>query len=83
MPIFGRFQKAEHCHWHELAVTVVMVLATAVTWPIYTYLLVPSGLAYLQTIVFILIIAALVQLLKSLCGNICLRCITPWACICR
>ena len=44
--------------------TVVMVLATAVTWPIYTYLLVPAGLAYLQTIVFILIIAALVQLLE-------------------
>ena len=48
----------------SLAVTVVMVLATAVTWPIYTYLLVPAGLAYLQTIVFILIIAALVQLLE-------------------
>ena len=42
------------------AVTFVMVLATAVTWPIYQYLLVPNGLAYLQTIVFILIIAALV-----------------------
>ena len=46
------------------AVTLVMVLATAVTWPICTYLLIPFGLEYLQTIVFILIIAALVQLLE-------------------
>ena len=35
-----------------------------VTWPIYTYLLEPNGMAYLQTIVFILIIAVLVQLVE-------------------
>ena len=46
------------------AVTAVMVIATAVTWPVYTYVLVPNDLSYLQTIVFILIIAALVQLLE-------------------
>lgn len=45
------------------AVTLVMVLATAVTWPVCTYLLMPK-FEYLQTIVFILIIAALVQLLE-------------------
>lgn len=45
------------------AVTLVMVLATAVTWPIYHYLL-EEKYSYLQTIVFILIIAALVQLLE-------------------
>ena len=39
------------------AVTVVMVIATAVTWPVYTYVLVPLNLDYLQTVVFILIIA--------------------------
>ena len=43
----------------------MMVIATAVTWPLYTFLLVPNGLAYLQTIVFILVIAALVQLLET------------------
>ena len=37
------------------AVTAVMVIATAVTWPVYTYVLVPNDLSYLQTIVFILI----------------------------
>lgn len=42
-----------------------MVIATAVTWPVYTYVLVPLNLDYLQTVVFILIIAALVQLLET------------------
>ena len=43
----------------------VMVVATAVTWPIQTLLLDPLGLGYLQTIVFILIIAALVQFIET------------------
>ena len=47
------------------AVTFVMVVATLATWPVYTYLLEPNGLAYLQTIVFILVIAILVQLLET------------------
>ncbi len=63
-PFLGVSKKLNTATGMSLAVTVVMVLATAVTWPIYTYLLVPAGLAYLQTIVFILIIAALVQLLE-------------------
>ena len=46
------------------AVTAVMVLATAVTWPLYTFFLVPMGLTYLNTILFILIIALLVQLVE-------------------
>ena len=41
-----------------------MALATAVTWPIYTYLLLPNDMAYLQTIAYILIIAVLVQLVE-------------------
>ncbi|MEE0840262.1 MAG: Rnf-Nqr domain containing protein [Acutalibacteraceae bacterium] len=45
------------------AVTIVMLLATAVTWPIYHFFL-EEKYAYLQTVVFILIIAALVQLLE-------------------
>ncbi|MDR0389232.1 MAG: RnfABCDGE type electron transport complex subunit A [Spirochaetaceae bacterium] len=47
-----------------MAVTFVTVLATAVTWPIYTYLLVPYGLEFLQILAFILVIASLVQLLE-------------------
>ena len=49
----------------DTAVSVVMVVATAVTWPIQTLLLDPLGLGYLQTIVFILIIAALVQFIET------------------
>ena len=46
------------------AVIFVMLLATAVTYPINAKLLVPNDLEYLQTIVFILVIAALVQLVE-------------------
>ena len=47
-----------------LAVTFVTVLATCVTWPIYHFILVPLGLVFLQLLVFILVIAALVQLVE-------------------
>ena len=49
----------------SLAVTFVMVMATAATWPLYMGILAPNGLEYLQTIVFILVIAILVQLLEN------------------
>ena len=47
-----------------LAVTFVTVLATAVTWPIYRYVLEPLGLEFLKIVVFILVIASLVQLVE-------------------
>ncbi|MDR1956313.1 MAG: electron transport complex subunit RsxA [Treponema sp.] len=47
-----------------LAVTFVTVLATCVTWPIYRFILEPLGLVFLQLLVFILVIAALVQLVE-------------------
>lgn len=65
------------------AVTFVMVLATAVTYPIYENLLVPNDLAYLQTIVFILVIAGLVQLVEIVLKSICLRFTTRSAFTCR
>lgn len=64
-PFLGVSKKLDTAVGMSCAVTVVMVIATAVTWPLYTFLLVPNGLAYLQTIVFILVIAALVQLLET------------------
>lgn len=64
-PFLGVSKKLNTALGMSLAVTVVMVIATAVTWPLYTYLLVPGGLDYLETIVFILVIAALVQLLET------------------
>jgi len=47
-----------------LAVVFVTVLATCATWPIYKFILEPLGLVFLQILVFILVIAALVQLVE-------------------
>ena len=64
-PFLGGSKKLDSAVGMSLAVTFVMVMATAATWPIYIGILEPNGLAYLQTIVFILIIAILVQLLEN------------------
>ena len=63
-PFLGVSKKLDQASGMSIAVIFVMVLATAVTWPIQTYLLDPNGLGYLQTILFILVIAALVQLVE-------------------
>lgn len=60
-PFLGVSKKLNSASGMGLAVIFVMVMATAVTWPIQHYLLTPNGLGYMQTIVFILVIAALVQ----------------------
>jgi electron transport complex protein RnfA len=64
-PFLGVSKKLDSAVGMSLAVTFVMVMATAATWPIYMGILVPNDLTYLQTIVFILIIAILVQLLEN------------------
>lgn len=63
-PFLGVSKKVNTAFGMSCAVTFVMVLSTAVTWPIYNFVLLPNGIAYLQTLVFILIIAALVQLVE-------------------
>ena len=63
-PFLGVSKRLDSAVGMSAAVIFVMALATSVTWPIYTYLLEPNGMAYLQTIVFILIIAVLVQLVE-------------------
>ncbi len=63
-PFLGVSKKLSSATGMSVAVIFVMLLATAATWPIYHYLLLPNDLSYLQTIVFILIIAALVQLVE-------------------
>jgi electron transport complex protein RnfA len=60
-PFLGVSKKLNSATGMGFAVIFVMVMATAVTWPIQHYLLTPNGLGYMQTIVFILVIAALVQ----------------------
>ncbi|MCQ2553315.1 MAG: RnfABCDGE type electron transport complex subunit A [Clostridia bacterium] len=63
-PFLGVSKKLDNAMGMSVAVIVVMVIATAVTWPIQMLLLEPKGIGYMQTIVFILVIAALVQLIE-------------------
>ena len=63
-PFLGVSKKLDSAFGMSCAVIFVMVLATAVTWPLETYILDPNGLHYLQTIVFILVIAVLVQFIE-------------------
>ncbi|MBQ9733559.1 MAG: electron transport complex protein RnfA [Clostridia bacterium] len=60
-PFLGVSKKLDQATGMGLAVTFVMLLATAATWPIQKFILDRFELGYLQTIVFILVIAALVQ----------------------
>ena len=63
-PFLGVSKKLNQATGMSLAVIFVMLIATAVTWPIQMYLLNPNNLGYLQTIVFIMVIASLVQLVE-------------------
>lgn len=63
-PFLGVSKKPNTAVGMSAAVIFVMLLSTAVTYPINAKLLVPNDLEYLQTIVFILVIAALVQLVE-------------------
>jgi electron transport complex protein RnfA len=62
-PFLGVSKKLDSATGMSVAVIFVMTMATAVTYPIYTYLLYPNFI-YLRTLVFILVIAALVQLVE-------------------
>ena len=63
-PFLGVSKKFDQAAGMGIAVTFVMLCATAATWPIYTFALVPLKLEYLRIIVFILVIAALVQFVE-------------------
>ena len=63
-PFLGVSKKFNQAAGMGVAVIFVMFCATAATWPIQKYILDPNGLGYLQTIVFILVIAALVQFVE-------------------
>ena len=65
-PFLGVSKKTSSALGMGIAVTAVMVITCVVTYPIYVYLLLPLGLGYLQIVVFILLIAALVQMLEMI-----------------
>ncbi|WP_333604215.1 electron transport complex protein RnfA, partial [Lactobacillus acetotolerans] len=62
----GVSKKMSNVWGMSAAVIVVMVISTAITYPLYFYVLVPLGIGYINTIAFILVIAAVVQLIEML-----------------
>ena len=63
-PFLGVSKKIDTAAGMGMAVAFVMLIATLVTYPIYNGILVPAGLEFMQTIVYILVIAALVQMVE-------------------
>lgn len=63
-PFIGVSKRLDSAFGMSMAVTFVIAVATAVTWLLQHYVLLPLGLEYVQTIAFILVIAVLVQMLE-------------------
>lgn len=63
-PFLGVSKKVESAIGMGMAVVFVMTIASAISWVVYTFVLVRFGLEYLQTIAFILVIASLVQFVE-------------------
>jgi electron transport complex protein RnfA len=63
-PFLGVSKKIDTAAGMGMAVAFVMLISTIVTWCIETYCLLPLGLGFMQTIVYILVIAALVQMVE-------------------
>lgn len=81
-PFLGVSKKVNSAFSMGIAVTLVMVLATLVTWPLYFYIMVPLNIEYLEIIFFIFVIAALVQMLEKIIAKLSPRSIAPWGSIC-
>ncbi len=65
-PFLGVSKKTSGAVGMGIAVTVVMALATLVTYPLYIYVMKPLGFAFLEIIFFIFVIASLVQMLEKI-----------------
>ena len=68
-PFLGYSHKNQKTAAMGIATTLVMLLATLITWPLQTYLLAPLNAAYLQTLVFVVVIAAVVYLADAVARN--------------
>ena len=69
-PFLGVSSKVKTAVGMGSAVLFVMALATIVTWLIQTYVLNPLGIQFMQTVAFILVIAALVQMVEIILKKI-------------
>ena len=63
-PFIGMTSETDKAFGMGVATSFVILLATAVTWPVYNLVMVPLHLEFLQTLMFILVIASLVQLVE-------------------
>ncbi len=61
-PFIGMTSETDKAFGMGIATSFVILLATAVTWPVYKLIMIPLHLEFLQTLIFILVIASLVQL---------------------
>jgi len=61
-PFLGVSRKVNSSLGMGVAVVFVIMLATLICWPLYTYILVPAGIPFMDTVAYILVIASLVQL---------------------
>lgn len=69
-PFLGVSKKTGSAAGMGIAVTLVMVLATLVTYPVYEYVMIPLNIGFLEIIFFIFIIASLVQMLEMIIKKI-------------
>ena len=65
-PFLGVSKKPSSALGMGVAVIAVIMLASIITWPIYNFILVPAGIAFMDLITYILVIAALVQLIEMI-----------------
>lgn len=63
-PFIGMTSETDKAFGMGVATSFVILLATAVTWPIYKLIMIPLHLEFLQTLIFIFVIASLVQLVE-------------------
>ncbi len=63
-PFFGVSKNLSSAFSMGIAVLLVMLVASLVTWPLFHYLLIPYGAEYMRTVIFILVIASLVQIIE-------------------
>lgn len=80
-PFLGVSKKVQTAAGMGGAVLFVMTVASFITSVLYNCLLKPQDLTYLNTIVFILVIAALVQFVEMVLRKKCRHCMNPWVCI--
>ena len=62
-PFLGVSRKVKSSMGMGIAVVFVIMLATVICWPLYNFILVPAGIAFMDTVAYILVIASLVQLI--------------------